>query len=387
MTDVRQENDDCSRNYYNQSDDDTTTCRSELDVGKDLRDKAEPASSTNRGHQQDRTKQHQKHQKHKQKPGATTITSLLFGGCANPATVCTRPSRHKRDDSSVAVDMHMIDTTQYQYMYKQEGKKKPVPENRARNPIQKRLQRLNDLIINNKVTNRRESSAKFKVEQAAEAVNSNKKVNLSFDDAILRRRDPQHNFYPGSISTTGVAAGWGGNTCGQGMANHAGIGNDNSCPEKIEAVEVCFPANIDIDFVPHQYCGNMARELVVTSFSNVETVSESLSLMYDSDPGDLKYVNRRAMKGRGLHKNLKTAVRVPDYDDDFGGKSVVTAGKSFADSVTTLSLLHDLRRGELTLSDQTRITKCIGVSYLVICFENIRLPSHAMMYHAYFHLF
>mmetsp|Transcript_7280 Transcript_7280/g.10875 ORF Transcript_7280/g.10875 Transcript_7280/m.10875 type:complete len:529 (-) Transcript_7280:208-1794(-) len=353
MTDVRQENEDCSRNYYHDchyNDDDDTTiecCISEQDVGIDIRDTAVP-SSTNKG------KNQQQQQQQKQKQSGVTITSLLFGGCANPATVCTRPS-HRQDDSSVVVDMHMIDTTQYSYMYKQQEKKKPVPENRARNSLQKRLQRLNDLIINSKVANRRES-AKFKVEQAREAANVNKKVNLSFDDAILRRRDAHfNNFSPGSISTTGVGAN--NNTCyGQGMAHHDG--HHNPCPEKIESVEVCFPANVD--FVPHQYCGNMARELVVTSFSNVETVAESLSLMYDSDPGDLKYAKRRAMKGRGLQKSRETTARVPDYDENFDGKSIVTAGKSIADSVTTLSLLHDFRQGELTLVDQTRITKCIG---------------------------
>ena len=148
--------------------------------------------------------------------------------------------------------------------------------------------------------------------------------------------------------------------------------NDNSSPERQGNR---FPL-ISINTIKRNVCGGFSSADAFQSNSctsenrNIQTVMSILSsgadtakdsaLMYDSDPGDLYKSRDRVRKGKTLIPNQNQGVRLANCDSNiFDGKSVVTAGKSIADSITTLSLLRN-GKNDFNEFDPTHVVKHIG---------------------------
>jgi len=104
---------------------------------------------------------------------------------------------------------------------------------------------------------------------------------------------------------------------------------------------------------------NTQHTEISSVFGNDGDTTKS-SLMYDSDPGDLKSSRNRICEGKSLVPNRNRAIRFADYDSaKFDSKSVVTAGKSIADSITTDSNFFSSNDDGLSM-DSTRIDQYVN---------------------------
>jgi len=266
-----------------------------------------------------------------------TLTNIFLQGCSN--CVVSQNENAVNDIS-----------THDKKAYISQANDSKKPQNRSQISSVKRHDRLQRMIYNTSISRKSKSPSTNLNGRSGE-----KAVIHSFDEALyLSRESRNHNH----LKNSGREAAFLQDNRGCGIYPNTDEIRENFPFEDSMGIEVCY----DRDPMSSIYCVGNKQLINISSSTFNDNLSNSFKgnsidggnseLMYDSDPGDLKRSRNRVSKGKSL-SNSKRATRLVDYDESaFDSKSVVTAGKSVADSLTTLSIMKEVKSDLFMNSDR-----------------------------------
>ena len=312
-----------------------------------------------------------------------SLTNILFGGCmCHPEGMVG--SIFSKKEQSIALKEQPVEEDP-QGGESNSGRIKY--SNRSKNvSLSKRQERLQHMIVNHSISKSKKKYVTSGI-NGGKGVSSEKFKNVhSFDDAAYilhkRQQSTKRNNYPSSMVRGDEEYRQQPFTCENGEAVEVCMMgpvstmydcyDGNPLPQRkrdrfptttINAIQanMCGGLSSTATFHNHTYTSeNNNIQGVVSVLSNGADTANNSELMYDSDPGDLRKSRNRINKGKTLIPNHSQAVRLANCDSQiFDGKSVVTAGKSIADSITTLSLLQN-GKTDFSEFDPTHVVKHVG---------------------------